>query len=169
MPSGLWAAGWPGVGRGPRLIVVRGCLRLPHRWAMARQRWRSRRPLGSALPRRRVLCRCCGDSARFATGQLLLSSGKQSEQSVIEGVLLPARPSHWWAVDRGQKRRYAVWRRAGARCSSQFEPASIPGPLGSCEQLVRSSRLRQGAYLAGAAQWTASLSAPSTAWGEQKT
>jgi len=137
MPSGLWAAGWPGVGRGPRLIVVRGCLRLPHRWAMARQRWRSRRPLGSALPRRRVLCRCCGDSARFATGQLLLSSGKQSEQSVIEGVLLLARPSHCWAVDGGRN----VVTQSGAGIAplwrSQVEPASIPGPLGSCEQLVR--------------------------------
>jgi large subunit ribosomal protein L28 len=63
MPSGFRPAGWPGLGRAPRLIVVRGCLRLPHRWAMARQRRRFRWPLGSGLPCRRVLCRCCAAAA----------------------------------------------------------------------------------------------------------
>jgi len=95
-------------------------------------RVRSASPQG-AVP----LLRCGGDSARFATGQFLLSSGKQSEQSVIEGVLLLARPSHCWAVDGGRN----VVTQSGAGIAplwrSQVEPASIPGPLGSCEQLVR--------------------------------
>ncbi len=169
MPSGFGPAGWPGLGRAPRLIVVRGCLRLPHRWAIARQC--RRLPLAarvqSVWPQSAVsLLRCGGDSARFATGQLLLSSDRQS---VIEGVLLLARPSHCWAVDGGRNvvtQSGAGIAPAGGRRSSRHR---FPARWRSCEQSVRSSCLRQSVCLAGAAQLTASLSAPSTAWGEQKT